>query len=144
MDKNLPRWIWASITRHFDERREGYPIFFEGYDRTINPQDSFEVRMDGPMYSAPSIGSEIIDIHINVLITSIKDDADAHKIHRIVGIVGAAFTSSISIYKLGDARTTLVGCMILQDPGIDIIHFGLVQPTNNILQATVEASYRMS
>lgn len=124
-------------------------MFVEGHDRLSNPIDNLEFRLNGPNIQEVSKGCYIVDVEINILVTSIKDEMDAHKIHRNTGIAVAAFTNLINVYKYGtgdEDDQSLLGCLILQtgrQEAIIVTQFGQVQDTNNILVSTVEAHYRM-
>lgn len=150
LDQNLPRWIFASVSKHFDARRQGIPMFIEGQLRKTRAEEDFiELRVDGPYYTEISKGFWNVYIEINVLVQAAQDQADYHRIHKLVGVVAAAFTQVISILKLGDNvgdDDSLVACLKLlgdkeKRERIQISHFGQVEPETGIFQATVEAHY---
>ena len=150
LNQNLPRWIIASVSKHFDDRRQGIPMFIEGQIRdTRTEKDFIELRIDGPYYTEVSKGFWNVYIEINVLIQAAQDQADYHRIYRSAGIVAAAFEHAISIFKFGDGvgdDDSLIGCMHLlgdkeKRERIQISHFGQVEPETGIFQSTVEAHY---
>jgi len=150
LDQNLPRWIFASVSKHFNDRRQGIPLFIEGQLRNTRALEDFiELRVDGPYYTEVSKGFWNVYIEINVLIQAAQDQADYHRIYKSVGIVAAAFEQVISIFKLGDGvddDDSLVTCLKLlgdkeKRERIQISHFGQVEPETGIFQATVEAHY---
>lgn len=150
MDKNWPRWFFASITKHF-ETELSYKMFAEGEPReTWEEPDFFECRMDGPDSVELSNGIWEIRIEVNILIQSVLDFQDTHKIHRLAGEAAFAFTQPIIIYKYGsgvdDDNSQLVCLELLQsfatNEVVRINHFGQIKPDQGLLQATVEGRFK--
>lgn len=148
--EHLPRWLWASFTKAFDSLKGDLPLYIEGHDRTLRPENSLEFRMDGPYIQQPSKDYYIVEVEVNVLVSTIKNEQDSHKMAKNIGVAVTMFQPQITIYQYGDGvddnRTTVVGCMSLQTGGRDAIivsNFGLVQGTNNLMQSTVEGHYKM-
>lgn len=149
--EHLPRWVAASINKHFSDRKRGYFCYIEGQDRVDLRQDRFEVRYDGPYIQETSKNYFQVNVEINVLVTTIKDQIDGYKDKKMVGVAAAAFTNEIPVYKFGDTvgvdDSSLVGCLVLKTSGreqIIISNFGLIQPSANIIQSTVEGHYQMT
>ena len=152
VQQQWPRWIFASVSRHFADRRGGLTLFIEGQPRdTRDEKDFLELRQDGPYITEVSKGYYRLYIEINVLVQSSMDAEDYHRIHDDVGIAAAAFTNGISVFKFGDRvgdDDSFVGCLILiGDPRgkerIQISHFGQIEPKLSLMQATVEGHYEM-
>ena len=153
LDQNLTRWIIASVSQHFMDRRQGLTVFMEGQVRdTRTLKDFLELRVDGPSMTELSKGYWRVFIEINVLVQSAQDNADYHRIYESVGIAAAAFTGTLSIYKYGDKAgddDSLVGCMQLQGDRskterIQISHFGQVEPETGVFQSSVEGHYAVN
>ncbi len=150
MNPNWPRWIVASVAKHFSTALENIlPMSVEGEDGPItNDSDYCELRIDGPFARERDKGDWELYIEINVLITSIKDERDAYKIHRNNGLVGQAFIGNISVYRYGNGEVDdsgLEGCLILQSQGRDslvINNFGQVETDVRVMQSTVEGHYK--
>ncbi len=151
-DKNWPRWSFAAVSKHFDDRRETLPLFIEGQHRdTAALSDYLELRMDGPTLREVSKGCWILRIEVNILVTATFDEADFHKIHRNAGIVQAAFTS-IPVLKFGDGPDddqSFVGCYKLKQNAstrdfLELNHFGRIDIDVPLVQATVEGHYEMT
>lgn len=143
MNKNLPRWVYASVTKHFDSKKDTLQLRFEGDDRTKLKNDALELRMDGPNKRQYDKSVEYYDIYINILVISIRDEKDAHKVQRQTGIAAAAFVNSIPVYRYGTATEddkTLLGCLVLEGEVI-ITNFGAVEGSPNLLYSTVEGGY---
>lgn len=126
-------------------------MYVEGQDRaTSELAEYIELRVDGPYIKEQSKNLYRVDLECNVLCCAKRDEVDNHKIHRITGKVASIFTSNIPVFKFGngpdDNSSTLVGCLVRRDDkkeGIITSHFGQIDPDVNLMQATVEAHYRM-
>lgn len=150
LSKHLTRWIIASVSKHFEDRRQGLSMFIEGQIRdTRSLKDFMELRIDGPNLTELSKGFWQAYIEINVLVQAAQDDADYHRIYKNVGIVTVAFTNTIQIFRFGDGvddDDSLVGCVnLLGDKEsrerIQTSHFGQVEPETGIFQSSVEGHY---
>lgn len=146
---NWPRWVFASVSKHFYDRRQGLIMFIEGQHRnTRNDKDFIELRMDGPQYTEISKDYWRIYGEVNILVTSAMDNVNYHRIHENVGIVATAFTM-IPLFKYGagaqDDQTQWACWNLLQDTGkrqrVDIFHFGQVDVKSEVIQASVEGHY---
>lgn len=151
IDKNWARWIFASLSVHFENGRGTVPMYVEGQDRnTASLNEYIELRIDGPYYKELSKTYYQLDLECNVLCCAKRDNIDNHKIHRITGLISSLFKTDISVFKYGDGPddnpTIFVGCLIRRDEKREEIvtsHFGQIDPDIPVLQATVEAHYRM-
>ena len=149
---DLPRWIFASASKHFDTiATSSFPMFVEGQHRHTREEDEFfEFRFDGPILTELSKNYWRIYFEINILIQTAMDDSDMHKIHRRVGTVAANFTL-ISIYKYGNQvgdDGSLFACIpLVQDDRnrqrLQILHFGQVSPDAKLVHACVEGHYQV-
>lgn len=122
-------------------------MYIEGDDANLTGLgDYIEFRANGPMLEESSKGWWRVDVIINILIVSKRNDRSLHTLPTNIGKVAAAFTTNIPIYKFGntgdDDRTELLGCMTLFD-SIDITQLGQVSPDIKELQAMVQGHYRM-
>jgi len=158
IDKNWSRWIFASVSNHFNNRKEDLPLFIEGQHRdtredqkepgTVN--EFLELRMDGPKLTETSKDDWNLYFEINILVQVTMDDFNATRIHRNVGIVAAAFTD-IGIFKVGktdDDDGSLLECLrLIQDKrrreAIVVSHFGQIEPKTKLIHATVEGHYEV-
>ena len=149
INKNWPRWLFASVSKHFSDRRSGLIMYIEGQHRdTRSLKDFIELRMDGPQFTEISHNYWKVYVEINMLVQSAMDNNNYHRIHTNVGIVAAAF-SDIVLYKYGngpDDDQSQWGCLsLIQDSDkrqrLDIFHFGQIDRQTKLLQATVEGHY---
>ena len=150
LNQNWPRWVFASVSKHFDDKRQGLPLHIEGQHRdTRSLKDFIELRMDGPHFTEVSQNYWRIYVEVNILIQSTMDESSYHRIHQNAGIVAAAFTG-IGLFKYGnginDNPAVQWGCLqLLQDTSrreeLVIRHCGQVEPATKLLQSTVEGHY---
>ena len=150
--QHWPRWITASLNKHFDARKQTLPLFIEGMHReTRSEKDFLELRRDGPYLTELSKGVWKVYMEVNVLIQSAMDDTNMYRIDKSVGIVVAACTA-IPVYKYGDDPLvddgSLLGCLkVVSDARgkerIQVNHFGKINPSTPLIQASVEVHYSM-
>lgn len=149
--ENLPRWCFASTSKYITDH-SGINVvnFVEGTDRKDILKDTVEFRMDGPRLHEQSKGQWQIWIAINMLVSTTMNNQDFHEKHRILGKLVNALRGPIPVFKLGDGpkdnREELVGCLtVIQDRfnRIQVNHFGQIDQTVRLEQATVEARYFM-
>ena len=152
VNKNWPRWIFASISQHFTDEKQGLDLFIEGQHRdTRDKKDFLELRMDGPYITEISHNYFRIYIEVNVLVQSTKDQDSYHRIHANVGIAAAAFWNGIKVFRYGngiDDDDSYLGCLQLVTDArgkerIQISHFGQIEPKTRLMQSTVEGHYEM-
>ena len=151
MNENWPRWIFASVSQHFDGNLGDTEVFYEGKKRSAEnfQTDLFEFRMDGPYYLQLSKTLWEAKIEINILAQAAIDDHDFHKVHRMVGVAATAFHPGINVFKYGDGAEdddSLLGCLqLIQNRDnrefLSINHFGQINPDQQLMQATVEGHY---
>ena len=152
-----PRWVHASIHQHFKTRCENYgtmtfPMFIEGQHRGLSAaKDFFELRVDGPQLIELSKNYWLIYVEVNVLIQSVLDDSNNHRMLKDCGVVAAAF-DTIQIYKYGngvnDKPTELFGCLGLRHDRSSrestyIYNLGQVESNTKLLQSVVEGHFQM-
>lgn len=147
------RWVFASISKHFDASRDGVPLFIEGQHRsTSKEKEYFELRIDGPKIRKLSHKHYWLRVEVNVLISVAFSDESYHRLHTLAGQMQAAFTR-IPVYKLGNTPVvddqSFVGCLVLLQGGpgrddLELNHFGRVGIGDALVQATVEGHYRMT
>ena len=146
---NWARWIFASVSKHFDDRKGDYELFIEGQYRNVNPpKDFFELRMDGPYITEQNKGYFQVYVEINVLVQSHMDDTNYHRIHETTGYVSSIYTG-IKLYKFGNGPLDTqeeFGCLrLLQNTQkrnrIEINQFGQIDPKVRLMQASIEGHF---
>jgi hypothetical protein len=138
MNTNWPKWIKASIAKHFDSNRGGITLFVEGQKRPATEStERFELRVDGPDVNQTGPVYYTLDTVVNILITSVSNETNIYRMDALKGIILNAFTSSIPIYKYG-GDSTLLGCLQLKSQ-IDTRDLGLRDTT--LRQVSISAFY---
>lgn len=149
MKEHWPRWFFASCSKHFKDRAGSFPLYIEGTDRPVNEtelKDFAEFRMDGPRVRQLSRSVYRVDVVVNILLQSVMDQRDSHRIYKLEGTFLEAFTPNISIFKYGDGDDdsqellTCIGTRTNFD--IRVAQFGIIDVTNRRLQASIECPYR--
>lgn len=154
MNQHWPRWTWASVSKHFKtviEDTNNIKLFIEGQDIVDRTLQSYtEFRMDGPYIKQLSRKEYDLIFEVNILITCIKDNKDAHKIYRLNGIVASAFAQCIPIYRYGpiteevndNSQVTILLLRTDKKEIIQVSNFGTIEVDIPIMQATVEGHYK--
>lgn len=159
MSKHLPRWIKASLLKHFQEKVqklggvhlkiETVPYIDEnGKVVTSLPQWS-EFRLDGPFTKEPSRNYCNHRVEISLLVCTKVQGKDLHAHEKNVGVVYSAFVNEIPVYRLGtgeDDNQALLGCFIIQmeeREAVIVSNFGQIEYDIKLTQSTVEGHYKM-
>jgi hypothetical protein len=153
IDPNWARWVFASVSKFFEEHRGHTKMFVEGTDMKGRREDEdyFEFRFNGPIIDEVSKEWYFLFFDVNILVCSLQDQKNFHRLHNSVGRASTMFDKVIPIYKYGDGPDddgSLIDCAYLitegGNGGIYINHHGKFDPTLNVLQSTVEGSYRLT
>ncbi len=151
IDPNWHRWTFASISKHVTEGLTSFPVFIEGSQRITSPntEQKFELRVDGPTFTIPSKGCYWGRVEINILCNAPMKDDNFHDIHRMVGLAASNLGKAICVFRLGDGleddQSFLGRLTLLQGEGdkLETNHLGQIGPKIKIVQAMVEAHYRL-
>lgn len=144
---DLPKWIFASSAKHFEDNISGITTFVEGTERDLSGKtDWIEIRIDGPNIREVSNDVLIVESEINLLVaTHMAVDAPFKHVINI-GKAAEAFTD-FQIYKYGDDKSALEVFRLqpLEDlkEKIAITNMGQIDPNLKLLQATIEGHFRM-
>lgn len=151
-NESWPRWLKASIYKHFDTRKGSYHLSFEG----LNPRGTTELpswaelRVDGPYCQELSKDYWNLYVEINVLISAQKNPDNLYAWDTMLGKFLSAFESSINVYKKGSGVVdddSLVGCLAMlvgTRQQLQVSQFGQIEPDSNLQQAVIEAHYQMN
>lgn len=152
MNPNWPRWIFASVSKQFTDyfNEQGIICFVHGDDSNVGVNvNSIEFRMDGPNGKQLTKTEWDLFVEVSLLITTMKDDKDAHIPERYLGIAARAFTPGVKVFRFGDGpdddATFLEGCLILEAEGREplvLAKFGVVQVDLPVIQASVNGHYK--
>ena len=146
MNENWPRWIQASVTKHFIDAFAGFKVFTEGSERdTDKDKEYVEIRMDGPI-ARPQVNNQYeLEVTPNILVTTVGVK-DTYKHRRVMGKVLAAFTNGIPVKRYGNGDQdddSLLGCLQLKSE-VRGNYFGQIDTVLKIEQSTVDAEYTLT
>jgi len=148
LSPNMDRWVFASVSKHFDDLKGSITLYIEGMHRDTRKLEEFiELRVDGPTYTEISKKYWKLYIEINVLLQCAKNNQNFHRMRQLSGNVMEMFKPCITVYRYGD-DDSLVGTFVRMDQeanrnNMQVSHFGQVDPVNQLEQATVESHYVM-
>jgi hypothetical protein len=150
LSPNMDRWVFASVSKHFDDHKGSMNLYIEGMHRdTRKLEELIELRVDGPYYTEVSKKYWKVYVEVNVLIQCAKNNQNFHRVRQLSGNVMEIFEPCISVYKYGtpgdDSYVGSLGRMDQEDGrnNMQVSQFGQVDPVNQLEQATVEAHYVM-
>jgi len=148
LSPNMDRWVFASVSKHFDDLKGTTTLYIEGMHRdTRKLEEFYELRVDGPNYTEISKKYWKLYIEINMLIQCTKNNQNFHRMRQLSGNVMEMFAPCIQVYKYGDGDA-FVGTFVRMDQeanrnNMQVAHFGQVDPVNQLEQATIESHYVM-
>ncbi len=107
--------------------------------------------MDGTCLREVSKGCWLLRVEFNILIQSTMDETNYHRIHQNVGVAAESCRKTISVWKKGNSPQddqSFVGCLqLLQNREtrdfVEINHFGQIDKKTLLMQASVEAHYKL-
>jgi hypothetical protein len=142
--KYWQRWCTRSIALLFStDEFEDFKVEIEPaeYDRTSNPRNAVEIRIN--RFDTINTHSNFyrIDMDVNILVQTIRtknyyDHPDA------VGLALEALAKSISVYKTQSGDGSLLGCL-LRDDEIITIPYSPPSSTSVLCWTTLETTYHM-
>lgn len=141
---NLPKWIKASLAEHFNAQLNPYMKFFiEGERPEIKPGPSWaELRIDGPFIKPQASNYYMVVVEVDILLVTMANVANLYQMEQHQGITINAFTNFIAVNQYGDGGGAF-DCLQLDDK-IITNNFGIVDPVNKIMQASIEGHYFMN
>lgn len=148
MNKWWPKWIFASVMKHFDDERGDTPLFIQGESFTPGDLKEYaEIRLRGPNFREVSRGTTEISLDIAIMITVAKGNSNTFLIHEIAGTFMAA-CESIEILKLGsneeeDDPEEVVFCLTPQGD-IRWQFFGQPKNDTDVVQGVINARYQIT
>lgn len=146
MNINWPRWIRASLIKHYSDIVTDMLMLIEGQKReAFSAMEFFELRSVGPFCRELSHSFYETTLEVNTLLSCPVGD-NIYTMDRIIGKVVKAF-QPFTIYKIGnqpgDNNSTSIGCMkVLSDPGIRVVQFGQVDKDVNLQHGSISAIFQ--
>jgi hypothetical protein len=149
MIEHYPKWIFASLHKHFNDILSG--VYIEGMQKDLQNPLNYELRTDGPWLRQESPTIWTVHVDVNILVKTPMDPTKIHRIHELVTTAVGAFSEAIRVYKYGntadDEPGTSVGCLVRvpvdRREEITVRHAGVSGGGVNEMKATVQALYRM-
>jgi len=154
VNKNWPRWIFASISDHFKTvaAADNVPLLIEGIeDRTsdkIRQLDHAELRINGPVSKEPSKGFYILNVTVNIIIQNYMSEENAYNIINNEGVFFAGM-GPIDVFKHGngpDDDGSFLGCLVLREDLLEprfVARFGQLKEDVRIRESMVGGKYKI-
>lgn len=140
-NENWPRWVVASLNKHFDSQKASFALFIEGEERKTNQlQQYLELRIDGPDLEIQASGDYRLHVVVNILCQCFVG-RDLYLLEKLIGTASKAFFLQIPVFEFGDAPSVQIGCLQLVSDTLLVHRYGQVRTDNKVLQATVEGRY---
>lgn len=150
LEEHLPRWIAASLLDHFNTKITGVTVFNEETERTtFDSSDWVEVRFDGPHTTKLGPTFFKVEVDVNLLISTSKDETDIYAHSRNIGKAKKAFSQCIPIFRYGDGAEDTqdqIGILSLRqdlDRRLRVNRWGEVDKDLRLIQGSVDGTYQM-
>lgn len=151
IDENWPRWIRASIAKHFQTVLTGrVSMYLEG-DVPLNGNnlDNYvELRIDGPDLSILSPKLSKLIVVVDALVVNLKSTNNIYIFDQNIGITMTAFTRAIQVLKYGNGPNDDMSeaFCLKQTPDVNndrviLTRFGQINPDIRIQQTSLECTY---
>jgi hypothetical protein len=134
------RWIFASLSNHYYNQRQGIPLFIEGQYRSETVSNFAQFRIDGPFFEEINYAYWKVELTAAILIQIVWNDQDLHKLQRMLGVFQAACDSQIGLFRYGEDSSKF-GCLNRVGP-VRTNQLGQIQSAVKIAQGVVEARYQ--
>lgn len=148
-DPKWARWLWASITNHFEINKGNLELFVDGDDRKLDKEiDWMELRWDGPRIKQFGKNQWQLYLAVNVIVSTVMTN-DTYRHVNNVGFVESLFVDPLITYKYVDTDPLeQFGCLRLLQDGrngetLRTNQLGQVEKTYRFQQATIEGHYQM-
>lgn len=153
--KDLPRWAYASLAKHFNDLAvaNSIPFFVEGVHERDEDRMAIshaELRVTGPYAKQVDSSRYAVDVVANIMLISLMDSkGSAYEIVQWGGIFQDALLSPIPVYKYGDGADdtgALIGCLRHKKNRRDqakLFHFGQMDRTDRVQQSELDAVLEM-
>jgi hypothetical protein len=146
MIKNTIRWIYASVTKHLDENRQGVALFFEGEEMVKTDLTEYvECILEGPHIKESNHNHYEADFTIRLLISVAAGLKNKYRIHEIGGIFLAAL-KDIKVVSFGKGPEDInkhIDCAQLTKSSVQFQNLGLIKSDNKLRQARMVAAYKL-
>lgn len=148
MNENMPKWIFASLCKFFNETAItlGLPFYAEGADdptSEVYQSTNLSFRVDGPMV-VESSSLSWYRVETQGLLTEIGRPTNRYSLHGQAGEVAKAMRGGIPVYQIPESPATLVGCLF-PDPStrdsVRVVNLGMLSASSKVRQISVIGKY---
>ncbi len=148
MNKNWNRWIYSSISKHFNTTiavPNSLYLYIAGRsDDTGKKAEFIELRISPIQTTEISKNNYKINVTIDVLYSVQVVPEDSYRAQTVAGLIENAITD-ICVYKYGpDDDSTLLGGLQLQRQPVESNCFGQISSDTRLIQGVVSASLQMT
>lgn len=150
MNKNWNRWIYTSISKHFNTTiavPNNLYLYIAGRsDETGEKAEFIELRISPIQTTEISKNNYKINVTIDVLYSVQLTPEDGYRAQTITGLIETNVTD-ICVYKYGnssDDDDSLLGVLQLQRQPIESNCFGQISSDTRLIQGVVSASLQMT
>lgn len=144
---NVPKWIYASLCKHFNTVAAGMsiPFYAEGLDdetSEVYQNTNISFRMDGPLsYEGSSLTDHNVDLQL--FLTAVGELESGYDVWDYAGTLAEALRGVIPVYQIPESPATQIGCLDL-DPrraveSVRIVNFSRVSTSSNVRQMAAVA-----
>ena len=161
MNANLPRWMFSSMAKHFDDvsatiSSPTITYFVQGVDEPLPGDfqaDSALFRMDGPVAHQGSSDEEWYAVEIMILLTDIVQTTNdnAYDIYEWAGVFQASMLNdALQIFRYGDPASdpqndsSLIGCLE-PDPSlrnnVRVFSYGQIDKDLRVKQVSINGRF---
>jgi hypothetical protein len=143
---SLSEWLFIimkSINLHFDGVLT-VSKYFIGEKRLTSGETTWcEIRVNGPHFTPRANNEVLVEVVINALICTKRDEENIYThVHSVADAMNA-FTLSIPLL---DENGDVIICLDIDatnEPTILVNHYGEVAPSEELIRSTIEATYNM-
>jgi len=150
MNKNWNRWIYTSISKHFNTTiavPNSLYLYIAGRsDDTGKKAEFIELRISPIQTTEISKNNYKINVSIDVLYSVQLVPEDGYRAQTVAGLIETAITD-ICVYKYGNGTgddDSLLGGLQLQRQPVESNCFGQISSDARLVQGVVSASLQMT
>ncbi len=150
MNKNWNRWIYTSISKHFNITiavpNDLYLYIAGRSDDTGKKSEFIELRISPIQTTEVSKNNYKINVSIDVLYSVQVVPEDSYRAQTVAGLIESAITD-ICVYKYGNGTNdddSLLGGLQLQRQPVESNCFGQISSDTRLIQGVVSASLQMT
>jgi hypothetical protein len=140
--ESWPVWIKASVAAYFKAAEDGITFILEEEELPVVDLPRVELRLDGPDIQEHKQDEVTINVYLNLLLITQRDQNDLYDHDKLLGKLINAMTTSINVIQTTNGGA-FFGCLIATD-GITVTRYGEIDKAPELIQSTVERSYKIT